>query len=181
MVEYTEGFFCQSAHCDLSMLLVDQTPDSWKFLKTSGTCSGPELWHSCSSSSVDPLQWTQPGPSRWRRFLTQKSNYSATVGENGSLLPTWQSQHCCSWETVSYIREINCKRASGVFFFLWKLFESLCRCSAFLESYCWLFSVLKDASCHPCIYFARLQKQRPCSGLVGKFWNKWGRWIPEKE
>lgn len=85
-----------SACCWLTRRLIP------KVLKTSDTCSQPEPWHSCSSSSVDPLQWTQPGPSRWRRFLIHKSNDSATAGEKGSLLPTWQPQHCYSWDRAIF-------------------------------------------------------------------------------
>lgn len=134
-----------SACCWLTRRLIP------KVLKTSDACSQPELWHSCSSSSVDPLQWTQPGPSRWWRFLTHKSNYSATAGEKklpvaNLATPSLLVLRPCHF--LSYIREMNCKHTTGIFFKL--LFESLCRCSTSLKSYCWLCHLPKDASFHLC-------------------------------
>lgn len=133
-VEYTE-FLERSAHCDLSRL--SGWPDLWflMLLKTSDTCSQPELWHSCSSSSLEPLHWTQPGPSRWAHiWLTnqitlprQGKTASSCQPGNPSTTPPETPYHF-----LSYIREINCKHASGIFlseswmsWALWRFFREL--------------------------------------------------------
>lgn len=93
-----------SARCDLSGL--SAWPDLWflRLLKSSDTCSQAELWHSCSSSSLEPLQWTQPGPSRWSTYLAHKSNNSATAGETA---PSCQPGNPCTtppetWDCIIF-------------------------------------------------------------------------------